>query len=276
MCFPLFINYTSEIRKFIYYHLFGRVAENLIETPDETDNIISTDELFFRYQMWATQEGVINVAQRKIGAKKSKVGQVVKRLYPDTIVKQMNLSGEDKYYYVGLCLAVKDEFIQNVAAADLPKNASLVQNGHVFTLTIATKHILNGDPLAVNITLNTVTSFVDMLINGLAINLEKYGIHPTAKLTQNWIKGMLRIVTHANFCQGLSILIEKPSTVPVTYFWSDIVNPKLQEVKQHSRNCEVLLKFTKTYENQTCRTCGHDLRYDVSISSSHVPCLFRH
>ena len=119
---------------------------------------------------------------------------------------------------------------------------------------------LDNGPMQIEFSISEETNMTWLSVQGQEIDCpDQFGYHCFSKLDQAWLDSTYIIAQNVRLCEGMQVFVKMGSTVPRVHMWkhirTGIITPAVL-----SKNCEVILPFTKTFKKRTCDSCIHDLK----------------
>lgn len=229
-------------------------------TDDKTRRL-KIDDVMDVYTSWCE-------ARKMEPATRIMMGHVVKK-YFSPVVRLKTVNRVRKYSYEAMMFREDVYELSDMSMLTHQENVFIRMNGAILEVQIKMKYIRDGEDVRVLASLNTASGTVAVNMHGKQLSeafMKQNGLYTKDVLSQKFVDGFTRIAANMRLCMGKDFQVTDVSSIPEQHVWvinSGVNNPEI--IRLHSKNCELVLKFSTNYETVCCGHCVHDLGY-VSIS----------
>ena len=235
---------------------FLRVAEHIYK---DAASSVSTEFLYGQYKLYVSAND--NVLAK---AEKTKFGQIIKRLmdHPPLHQKMINGLKTNWYHRINIVTASNRDILpeKNRLLLNTQMNFDIDTDNKLHTITYPTLYTFDDKPLNTEFTISDENNMTWVTVRDLNMEItEMIGIHFKSCMDQCWVDGTAILADKMELCKGRSIYFHLESTVPQYHTQNILTGDSWASV--HSKNCELVLPFTKTKRKWLCDHCVHDLGY---------------
>ena len=129
------------------------------------------------------------------------------------------------------------------------------------TISYPTMYTFDNKPVTINFTISDETNMTWISVHDIDVEIvEKLGVHFRSRMDQCWLDGTAIMADKIKLCKGKSVYFHLESTVPRCHIWTNIITAESWN-SVHSKNCELIMPFTRTKKKWLCDFCVHDLGY---------------
>ena len=197
-------------------------------------------------------------------AEKKTIGKVINHLFNRPALQPKMINGVKSNYY-GITLLTDPQRLtlpkNNVDLLMPPLPNRLIQSDNeIKYIEYPMIMLFDDQPVSIEFSISSTTNMTWLSVRGQELDsAECLGYHFHSRLDQPWLESTFIIANKVELCKGMQIYFHLESSVPEIHMWKNTLTGMLTPAV-HSKNCSIILPFTKTFKKEICDSCVHDLQ----------------
>ena len=243
------------------------MVEHLVPVKDVTQQI-SSEWMHAKYTTYCKTVNMKRVAFS------TKMGIALQRLYGPHSLRQKQVDGKPKYFYLGFNYLTESSRDVLAPRVTLPNFITMHIEHEILAMYYPTLMFFDGKACEFGLFYNSTTHQYWLRFRGIELNMKKLGLSSYTVFDQVFINGITRIINCFVLCSGRDVDLppspagQKDSKVIFTHDVAELApNGQIVNTKRvwFSKNCRGVMKLTSERNNKTCEKCVHDVNDRIRI-----------